>query len=293
MKFSRLPIWILLTFCSMPLVAVAETIFFVVSEIGPDTLHGDSYVLPLEDASDIEHARDLIANGPSVGDAIVVAEITPGPDGINRDVLAPGKPPWSWHVVNFDSFAGNTIEILDGSPTMVEEDVDFWMQNTGGFIGFWGYTVTAELDEQPDFLINAGLNDAWVNPEADFQGLFITVFPESELLCLAWFTFDSEQPPEDVTAVCGAPDQRWVTALGSYDGNRAELRAELTTGGVFNTSEPLPIQDTDYGTINVEFLNCNLASVDFDFPSAGQSGVFMIQRVVEDNIILCEALSGE
>jgi FtsP/CotA-like multicopper oxidase with cupredoxin domain len=144
-----------------------------------------------------------------------------------------------------------------------------------------------------NFQINAGLNDAWVNADAPFQGMFITVFPVLKLVFLSWFTFDSEQPPEDVTAVFGAPDQRWATALGFYDGNRAELKAELTTGGKFNTSDPLPTQNTKYGTINVEFANCKKGSVEFDFPSTGESGTFSIQRVLESNVALCDALNSK
>ena len=155
------------------------------------------------------------------------------------------------------------------------------------------FLVELPGDLVPGFEINAGLNDAWVNANAAFQGMFVTVFPVLKLMFVAWFTFDSEQPPEDITAVFGAPDQRWVTALGFYDGNRAELKAELTTGGKFNASDPLPTQDTNYGTINIEFSHCNLAWVEFDFPSAGESGLFTMQRVVDDNVALCEALKAE
>ncbi len=292
MKFSTLPIWILLTFCSMPLVAVAETIFFVVSEIAPDTPRGDSYVLPLEDASDIAHARDLIAKGPSAGDAIVVAEIAPGSDGINRNVLAPGKPQWSWHLVNFESFAGNTIEILDGSPTLVEEDVEFWMQNTGGFIGFWGYTVTAELDEPPKFLINPGLNDAWFNPDTVGQGFFINVFPDIGQMFMAWFTYDVERPDESIPAQLGEAGHRWLTAQGAYADNQAVLDVWITKGGIFDSPEPAPTQDMD-GEIIVEFSNCNAGTVTYDIPSIGRQGVVPIERLALGNVPLCESLEAQ
>jgi hypothetical protein len=144
----------------------------------------------------------------------------------------------------------------------------------------------------PLLQINAGLNDAWVNDDAPFQGMFITVFPELKLMFVAWFTFDSEQPPEDAMAVFGAPDQRWVTALGSYDGNRAELKAELTTGGSFNSSSPIPNQDTNYGAVNFEMSHCNLISVEYDFPAANESGFFSATRAVESNVALCEELNA-
>jgi cyclophilin family peptidyl-prolyl cis-trans isomerase len=162
------------------------------------------------------------------------------------------------------------------------------------------HLVFTEVAIISDFIINAG-NDAWVNDAAPFQGLFVTAFPGLNLVFLAWFTFDTVIPVAQTqsesfsgrtvsaAAIFGADDQRWVTALGSIDGNKAVLKAELTTGGVFNGSDPLPTQDTDYGTITIEFESCSKGSVDFNFPSLGESGEFEIHRVLEDSVALCVA----
>lgn len=126
--------------------AAAETILFLVAE--PSTpAHGDSYVLPLSDPGAIAQARDLIDGNGQPGPSIVVALIAEGADGINRDWLASGAPEWSWHVTEFVDFADSTIEILDGWPGLVEQDVPGWIANTGGAIGFWSYTVVAEVPE--------------------------------------------------------------------------------------------------------------------------------------------------
>ena len=172
-------------------------------------------------------------------------------------------------------------------------------------------TEEHEEDHGDHFHINAGLNDAWVNEAAPLQGMFLTVYPDLQIIFLAWFTYDTAPPPvelmaaesarhagnpmaaKELMAVFGADDTRWVTAVGSFDGSSAQLRAELTSGGIFNGSDPLPTQDTEYGTINLDFANCREASVEFDFPSAGESGEFMIKRVLEENAALCEALSDE
>jgi len=143
------------------------------------------------------------------------------------------------------------------------------------------------------FLINAGLNDAWVNEDAPFQGLFFTVFPDLSLFFAAWFTFDSVPPDESATAVFGAPDLRWVTASGIFSGDSVTLSVELTTGGVFNDSEPEATQTPNYGTITIQFLNCNEALVTYNFPSLGISGQMTLTRVVGDNIPLCQALLAE
>jgi hypothetical protein len=123
--------------------------------------------------------------------------------------------------------------------------------------------------------------------------MFITVLPTLQRIFLAWFSFESEPPVEPATAVFGAPDQRWVTATGTFNGNQAELKAELSSGGQFNAAQPIATQDTDYGTIKLEFTDCENGSVDFDFPAAGQSGSFNIQRVFDSNVALCEALNPD
>jgi hypothetical protein len=129
--------------------------WFAVAEnpsLGP-CVHCDSYVLPLTDPDDVAHALALIASGGAGPAPIAVAEIAAGADGVNRDVLAPGAPPWSWHVTRLQGFADNTAEIYDGWPGFVESDVAGWIENTRsqpgdpGVVGFWGYTVVAEVPE--------------------------------------------------------------------------------------------------------------------------------------------------
>ena len=130
--------------------AGAGPVYFVVSEANGNVVHGDSYVLPLTRDADIAHARDLIARGPeAAGASIVVAKIAAGSDGINRNVTAPGEPLWSWHVTEFESFADMAVEVLDGWPTFIEQDVAGWIANTNGSVGLWTYTVTRELGSDP------------------------------------------------------------------------------------------------------------------------------------------------
>jgi hypothetical protein len=83
-------------------------------------------------------------------------------------------------------------------------------------------TAVSEVVPEPGaFVMNAGLNDAWYNPFTDGQGFFITVFPDIGLVNLAWFTYDTELPADDATANLGSPGHRWLTAIGSYDGDQA------------------------------------------------------------------------
>jgi hypothetical protein len=197
---------------------------------------------------------------------------------------------------------GAVALLLEQDPTLTADQVRLILRNTAvkdAFTGSvpnhdWGFgklDVLAALNHQ-GFVINAGMNDAWVNADAPFQGLFITVFPVLKLVFVSWFTFDSVVPTSG-TAVFGARDQRWVTSLGAYQGNRVVMNAELTSGGVFNGSVPTATQTPQYGTITIDFSNCNFAIVEYDFPSVGQTGSFPIKRVVESNVPLCLALSAE
>jgi hypothetical protein len=127
-------------------VARAAPVYFLVAESPGTEKHRDSFVVGLEDPLHVAHARDLIARGPALaGDPILVASIVAGAADINRDYRAPLAPLWSWHITSVDGFFGSTAEILDGWPTFVESDVNGWIANTGGKIGFWSYTVVEEL----------------------------------------------------------------------------------------------------------------------------------------------------
>ncbi|MCJ7815008.1 MAG: SGNH/GDSL hydrolase family protein, partial [Xanthomonadales bacterium] len=94
-----------------------------------------------------------------------------------------------------------------------------------------------------NFQINAGLNDAWFNRATNGQGFLIAVFPNSKQMFVAWFTFDTQRPPEDVTAFLGEPGHRWLTAQGPYDGDTAKLTIFVTEGGVFDAAQPTASTD--------------------------------------------------
>lgn len=138
------------------------------------------------------------------------------------------------------------------------------------------------------FQINAGLNDAWFNLATDGQGFFITVFPDIGKVSIAWFTYDTELPPADATANLGDPGHRWLTALGDYVDDHAVLDVFNTFGGLFDASQA--VTQEVYGTMVLEFSDCNTGSVEYDIPSIGVKGKVEIERVAKDNIALCEAL---
>jgi M6 family metalloprotease-like protein len=138
--------------------------------------------------------------------------------------------------------------------------------------------------------INSGFNDAWFSPDTDGQGFFIIVFPQTRQVFLSWFTYDTERPPADVIAFLGEPGHRWLTAQGGYTGNQAVLEVWMTEGGVFDSAEPEPVRRED-GEILLEFSGCNAGTVGYDIPSIGRQGVVAIERIVTDNVALCEELA--
>lgn len=132
-----------------PIVVGGPTFFLVADPSNPDL---GSYVLPLTNQTDIDHARAVIADPEGTDNHIVVANIARGGTineyvsgkYANRDLVNDGAI-WSWHVQEFLRFADATAEIYDGSPVYVENHLDDWFTNTGGIIGFWGFLVTREV----------------------------------------------------------------------------------------------------------------------------------------------------
>ena len=140
------------------------------------------------------------------------------------------------------------------------------------------------------FSINAGLADAWYNPETPGQGFLVIVLPTYSYMFIAWFTFEVEQPPESVEAIIGDPAHRWITAGGVYSGDTVVLDVEITSEGVFNQDEPEVPQAPD-GTITLTFHDCDTATAVYDMPSAGLAGEIPIQRILGDNSELCELMA--
>jgi glucose/arabinose dehydrogenase len=170
------------------------------------------------------------------------------------------------------------------------EDRSMFVANSSG-----GIYLISDGDVKPEILVlNPGFNDAWYNPDTSGQGFFITVFPVLELVSVAWFTYDTELPPDDATANLGDPGHRWITAAGQYVEHQAVMNITLTSGGIFDT--PSVIKRTDPpgsdGTLTLNFEDCSSGTVEYDISSINRTGIVPIQRVADDNDALCEALSA-
>lgn len=142
----------------------------------------------------------------------------------------------------------------------------------------------------PSFQINDTVSDAWYYQPTSGQGFFIIVWEDIEFIFLSWFTFDTERPPEDVTAVLGEPGHRWLTAQGPYSGDTATLDVFLSAGGVFDFEDPPVTTDpTPIGTITITWTGCNAGILSYDLPSLVLMGEIPIERVVPSKVAACEA----
>lgn len=159
---------------------------------------------------------------------------------------------------------------------------------------FMNGRITVQGNEEAVFLINRGISDAWFFPDTNGQGFFIIVWEGSKFIFLSWFTYDTERPPEDVLAFLGEPGHRWLTAQGPYDGDTALLDVFLSSGMVFDSGEPpVTAEQLEGATIEIVWTDCNMALLMYNIPSLGLMGEIPIERIVLDNVPLCESLQAQ
>ena len=144
-------------------------------------------------------------------------------------------------------------------------------------------------EAEPAFQINPAVSDAWFNPLTGGQGFFIIVWQDIQTIFLAWFTYDTERPPEDIEAFLGEPGHRWLTAQGPYDGDTAMLDVFMTAGGVVDSVEPPVDLPVKVGTMTIVWTGCNEGLLSYDLTTPARSGDIPIERIVLDNVAACEA----
>jgi len=140
------------------------------------------------------------------------------------------------------------------------------------------------------FAINAQLNDAWYYPGTDGQGFFITVYPDSKVVFVAWLTYDTDLPPAGAASKLGSAGQRWLTAHGNFVGGQANLTVYSCSGGLFDSGSPKP-QEQAIGTMLLQFEDCTSGSVYYDLPAIDRSGTIPIRRIMTENVAQCELVN--
>ncbi len=159
---------------------------------------------------------------------------------------------------------------------------------------FMNGRITVQGDEEGVFLINSAIGDAWFFPGTGGQGFFIIVWEDQKLVFLAWFTYDTVRPPENVAAILGEPGHRWLTALGPYEGDTAQLDVFLSNGMVFDSGEPpVDVVRIEGATIEIIWADCSKGLLKYNIPSLVLTGEITIERIVEDKVAACEAAQAQ
>lgn len=130
-----------------------------------------------------------------------------------------------------------------------------------------------------------GMTGTWYNPATDGQGMLLEYFPQSQQLLAGWYTYDfTDQSPQ------GAQPPLWMTALGSVNGNVADLQVTLTRGGGF--VGPTPVTSSSVGTLRITVESCTALRASYTLSIDGQqrSGQFPMQRLTSAG--LCRPAGG-
>ncbi len=209
-------------------------------------------------------------------------------------------------VFNGDVFADNSLDNYRNGfdpDDVVVTVFTIEEENSQGATIYEALGVIDNMTITPDgFVINPGLNGSWFNPATPGQGFFLDVLPDIPLVFMAWFTYDTSQPApaqaleadhplaKTLAAQVGDENHRWLTAQGPFNGDTANLSVFLTTGGLFDDSNP--VSNTPEGTITLTFKDCTACTVDYDFTAAGVSVSVPISRLANDNVPLCESFQS-
>lgn len=96
---------------------------------------GETFRVRIHDSDVIAEAERLLASDEQ---RIITGPLRRGDGGVND--------PWSWHL-DPDSveFADFTIELCDGCPHMVEDDLDYWIDTVGRYCP-WSTELVGRVD---------------------------------------------------------------------------------------------------------------------------------------------------
>ncbi|MFC1701621.1 hypothetical protein ACFL1J_02570 [Pseudomonadota bacterium] len=79
-----------------------------------------------------------------------------------------------------------------------------------------------------------------------------------------------------------------VMGILNFSANH-EAKTETSISSIFQVTDP-PGPD---GTITLTFTDCSSSLVEYNITSINKQGSVPIKRVANDNIVLCESLSGD
>ncbi len=155
-----------------------------------------------------------------------------------------------------------------------------------------------KLVENPSagFTVNNGLAGGWYNEDTSGQGILLDILPQTNRVFLTWFTYDTQEPPENATAIIGDPSHRWLTGLGEIntENKTVTIDLKLTSGGKFD--DPTPVQRSEsnsYGRAIISFEDCSSLQMQYDIFAPSLTGNIVYSRISNENVALCEYLSDQ
>lgn len=93
---------------------------------------GETFLAVVTDTAEIRRFEERMESGE---EGVVSGELRAGNGGFNA--------PWSWHLDPATVHAPDqSIELCDGRPSMVEGDLEYWLDTVGRFCP-WGARVVA------------------------------------------------------------------------------------------------------------------------------------------------------
>ncbi len=96
---------------------------------------GETFVVGVTTPDQLQQMEARLASGE---EGVLSGELAAGDAGYND--------PWSWHLIPSTVHTPDmAIEVCDGRPSMVEDDLDYWLETVERFCP-WGATVTERLD---------------------------------------------------------------------------------------------------------------------------------------------------
>ncbi len=122
----------------------------------------------------------------------------------------------------------------------------------------------------------------WVQDLGDqpdnMQGINFDYIASADMLFATWFTY-MDDPIAPTFDTVGALDNRWLTAqlmIGGDDPNVVSGELFASSGGAFAQPNTGMQESTSVGTMEITFLDCDLAIVQYEIESTGLSGHFEI-----------------